>query len=113
MDWNMVLGAAYWIAMILLGGLALLFQGSATLRGKATALIAQAEETFQDSTQSGGVKFEWVVTQLYALLPAPLHMIVTRAMVERLVQATFDSIEAYAKLQLKRLTDGKDGGSRT
>lgn len=91
------------LALLTLGLAALYFKASGDLRAKTAALITEAEETYKDTAKAGGEKFAWVVDNLYALIPAPLRIIITRAMVERIVQSTFDAIAAYAKTQLDRI----------
>ena len=95
--------AAKWLALLLLGfGLAYYRAGS-RLRGAVGGLIAEAERAYGEG--SGGAKFRWVCDALYGVLPAPLRAVITRPMIERLVQNTFDAMAAYAKMQLDRLLD--------
>ena len=89
---------------LLFGGLALWYQGNAKISGWVAALIEQAEELYGDLTKAGGFKFNWVVGQLYDLLPLAVRPFVPRSLIEQIVQTTFDAIEGYAKMQLDRLT---------
>lgn len=86
------------------GGLALWYQGNAKISGRVAALIRRAEELYSDLTHAGGVKFEWVVDQLYELIPLAVRPFIPRKLVERIVQTTFDAIEGYARMQLDSLT---------
>ena len=38
-------------------------------------------------------------------MPAPLKLIFTRELVERIIQAVFDEVQAFAVKQLDKLTD--------
>ena len=94
------------VLLALLGGLALWFKGSGTLRGLAAELILEAEEYYKDVTKAGGEKFEWVVSSLYQYLPAVIRPFIPRTVVETIVQTTFNAVEQYAKLQLDKLSGG-------
>lgn len=102
-------GSAYDIIMLVIalvvGGFALYFKYNKNLATKATQFIAMAEEMYKDVTKAGGQKFEWVVDQLYSIIPAPLKILFTREMLSTLVQKTFDAIEQYAKLQLDKVSN--------
>ena len=106
MDMEMIIQIGSTVLMVVFGGLALWFRGNQKLSGMAAALIAEAEALYQDATKAGGEKFEWVVSSLYAALPAVIRPFVSRGLVESVVQATFDAVEGYAALQLDKLTKG-------
>lgn len=95
------------IAMVVLGAAAVYYNANAKLKAKTTALIAQAEDTYKDTTKAGGLKRGWVVDRLYELIPIPLRVIITRDMIEAIVQNTFDEITKYAKLQLDKVFAGE------
>lgn len=110
MHLEMIIEILRLLALLVLGLAALYFKTCTDLRAKTAALITEAEETYRDSAKAGGQKFAWVVDNLYALLPAPLRLIIPRAMVERMVQSTFDAVAAYAKTQLDRIFAGEGMG---
>lgn len=99
---------------LLVGGLVLYFKFSskaqtkakqvqetiAQITAQAVIFIKEAEETYKDTTDKGGEKFEFVVNKLFDIVPAPLHSIITIDMIEDIVQSTFNEIEEYVKLQL-------------
>lgn len=94
-----------WAAILLLGGLSLYFKSKAALTEKVSGLIVQAEDTYKSATKSGGQKMNWVVDHLYIYVPIWLRPLITRSVIERIVQFVFDNIEAYAKMQLDKLVD--------
>ncbi len=79
------------IGYLVLGGIALYLNTKGNLKGKAAAFITEAEEAYKDATNAGGVKFEYVVDKLYALVPAALKIFITRKMLAQIVQGTFDA----------------------
>ena len=93
-----------YLCALVLGGLALWYQGNAKIGGRVAALIRRAEELYSDLTHAGGIKFEWVVGQLYELIPLAVRPFVPHNLIEQIVQTTFDAIEGYAWMQLDRLT---------
>ena len=58
---------------------------------------------YKDTTKAGGLKHEYVVTQLYNLLPAPMRIFFTKDMMEQIVDNAFEAIESYAKKQLDKI----------
>lgn len=119
MDLKMVLEGAKIVITLVCGGLALYFKFSkkaqtkakkiqetfANITAQAVIFIKEAEEDYKDFTNAGGKKFDQVVTKLYGLVPDPLKSIVTREMIEEIVQSTFDQIEEYAAIQIDKLID--------
>lgn len=99
-----ILEACKWIALVAFGGLALYFKYNTALKDRVTGAINEAEEAYKDQTQAGKTKFNFVVDTIYGWLPAILRPIFTRSIVEQIVQATFDQMQAYAVKQLDRLT---------
>ena len=97
-----------------LGGIALYFKHSLTAQKKAKeiqatlnqvkdntmVMIARAEEAYVDTTKAGGRKFEYVVTRLYDMVPVALRGIITREMIEDIVQSTFDEMQTFVQTQL-------------
>lgn len=52
----------------------------------------------------GKEKMEYVVTELYRLIPIPYRSIFNKSFIEKLVQKAFDKIEDYAKKQVNKKT---------
>ena len=107
------------LIMLGCGGLALYFKFStkaqtkakeiqeliAQITAQAVVYIAEAEKDYKDTTQSGGKKFEQVVSKLYDLVPDALHGIITKEMISEIVKSTFDEIQEYVRLQLDNSID--------
>lgn len=91
------------VLMVLFGSLSLYFKTKNNLLHKASELITNAEELYRDTTKAGGKKFEWVVEQLHALIPAPLRMVFSKELLGSIVQGAFDLIQRYAKMQLDKV----------
>lgn len=72
----------------------------ADITAKAVIFIKEAEANYKDTTNAGGQKFEEVVTKLHDLIPDGLDKIITREMIEDIVQSTFDEIQEYMKTKL-------------
>lgn len=75
------------------------------ITARAVIYIREAEENYKDTTKAGGEKFAQVVDKLYALVPEGLNKIVTREMIEEIVQSTFNEIEEYARTILDKAVD--------
>lgn len=122
MNFQDIYNALITLVAVIVGGLSLYFKTSAKAQAKAkeiqdtTALILakavvyirEAEENFKDETNAGGKKFNEVVNKLYSLVPVSLRPIITRQMIKKIVQSTFDEVEKYVKLQLDEAIDKLD-----
>ena len=75
------------------------------ITARAVIYIREAEEHYKDTTKAGGEKFAQVVDKLYALVPKGLNKIITREMIEEIVQSTFNEIEEYARTTLDKAVD--------
>lgn len=114
MDLLQVLDLLKSVGVLLCGGLAIYFKFStkaqtkakqiqetiANITAKTVIFIKEAEENYKDTTNAGGQKFEEVVTKLHDLIPDGLDKIITREMIEDIVQSTFDEIEQYVATKL-------------
>lgn len=112
MDLQAILSVLGTIGTVLLGALSIYLKTSAKAKTKAkeiadkigeitaqaVVLIAEAEKEYKNWT--GGEKFTRVVDQLYALVPEGINMIITRDMIEEIVQSTFDQIKEYATAKM-------------
>ena len=67
---------------------------------KAAIFIVEAEKAYQDVSNAGGQKFDYVVDKLYSLVPDFAKFIITKEMIGEIVQNTFDQIEEYVSTQL-------------
>ena len=122
MDANTLLEGAKIALTVVFGGLALYFKYSAKAQAKAKVaqetiskvtadaviFIKEAEEQYKDTTKAGGEKFKEVVNRLYGVVPQPLQGIITKKMVEEIVQSTFNEIEQYVQLQLDKAIENTD-----
>nr|WP_312579170.1 hypothetical protein [Sedimentibacter sp.] len=90
------------ILAIILGAASAYYHENEKIRNVSIKYIAQAEDMYKDATKAGGQKFEWVVDSLYKVVPAPFKVLITKSIVEKIVQSTFDGLEEYAKLQLEK-----------
>lgn len=119
MEHTQVLEVLKTLLTVLCGGFALYFKFStkaqtkakqvqetiAKITAQAVVFIKEAEEDYKDTTNTGGYKFNQVVTKLHSLVPSQLQGIITQEMIAEIVQRTFDEIEGYVKLQLDNTVD--------
>lgn len=125
MDLQNILSALSTIGMLILGAFSIYLKTSAKAQTKAkeisdkiseiiaqaVVLIAKAEEEYKDWT--GGEKFNAVVTELYELVPEVLRGIITRDMIEDIVQSTFDEIKKYATAKMDEAVEKIDVSDNT
>lgn len=105
MDIELILRVVLMALTVIFGALSAYFCQNEKLRNMSVKYIAEAEEMYKDMTKAGGVKFNWVVETLHNLVPAPLKLFITKPLIEKIVQSTFDSIEQYAKMQIEKAID--------
>lgn len=99
---EMITQIALLLLTITFGAVSAYLSENQKLRNGAVKYIAQAEELYCDTTKAGEIKFAWVVDNLYRIIPAPLKMVISKSLVEKIVQNTFDGINKYNKVQLEK-----------
>lgn len=90
---------------VMLGALSAYLRTNEKIINSSIKYITEAEEMYKDVSKAGGQKFTWVVDTLYNMVPRPLRIVITKKCVEKMVQASFNSIEAYAKTQIDKAVD--------
>lgn len=102
MDLDLIMKFVVPLIAILLGAASAYYHENEKIRNSSIKYIAQAEDMYKDTVKSGGQKFQWVVETIYDIVPVPFKIILTKKMIEKIVQSTFDGLEEYAKLQLEK-----------
>ena len=102
-----------WLALFTLGAASIYYQTNTKISCYVAKLIDEAEHVYEDTSKSGGEKFEWVVNALYGMIPMLLKPFITRQVLENLVQSTFVAMEQYALTQIGRLTGTKKDEKQT
>ncbi|MBQ5658750.1 MAG: hypothetical protein IIV02_04370 [Peptococcaceae bacterium] len=105
MDYQVVLQVICTVLVILLGYVSLYLKKRGDLLSMVATVISYAEDKYKDATEAGGEKFTWCCEKLYAGIPVWLRPMISYQDIEKLVQSTFDEIEAYANLQLNNFVD--------
>jgi hypothetical protein len=82
----------YTVVLVVLGFLVSYYKANAKFRSFVATLINDAESL----SKTGPEKKDWVVSQIYAILPAWLKPILTKTILSMIVQGTFDSMKQYA-----------------
>lgn len=109
MDLNSILDVLQWVAYFVLGGLAIYMNVSGKAKGLKTALtdfitnvvvfINQAED---ENEKIGEEKKAEVVEKIYSMLPKTAQKIITKELIDEVVQGVFDEVKAYAVKQLDK-----------
>lgn len=90
---------------VIFGALSAYLRTNEKIINSSIKYITEAEEMYKDVSKAGGQKFTWVVDTLYNMVPRPLRVVITKKCVEKMVQGTFNGIEAYAKTQFDKAVD--------
>lgn len=72
------------------------------IRYKIKSSCEDAINNAEDSGESAEGKLELAVEQVYAIIPAIVKPIFTKAIVRQMVQATFDKIKAFAEKEKEK-----------
>lgn len=78
---------------------------NATIKEKIVEFIGKAEEEYKDVTDSGGLKFQYVVSKIYDYIPKAIKPFFPKSSVENLVQKIFDFIKIYSKTKLDEFVE--------
>ena len=79
-----------------------------TLSLYASRYINKAEAKYINDYKSGETKFNYVVEKLVAMIPENLRGAIDEDEVKRLVQDSFDQLEAYAFSQIDKILSKED-----
>ena len=90
---------------VIFGALSAYLRTNEKIKESSIKYITEAEEMYKDVSKAGGQKFNWVVDTLFNMVPSPLRIIFTKPCIEKIVQSTFNGIEAYAKTQIDKAID--------
>jgi hypothetical protein len=90
---------------VIFGALSAYLRTNEKIMNSSIKYITEAEEMYKDVSKAGGQKFTWVVDTLYNMVPRLLRVVITKKCVEKMVQGTFNGIEAYAKTQIDKAVD--------
>lgn len=91
------------VLTVIVGGVGLYFKSNARLNSTVSGLIAAAESE-TSGLVNGGQQFQWVVGQLYRLIPTPIRPFIPEAVIATLVQNAFNQIKMYAKAKADQAT---------
>lgn len=89
------------VLTVIVGFLATYFKGNSKLYSRVASYIALAEATYTDAS-SGGLKMQYVIGRLYALIPAVIRPFIPESVIQTIVQTVFDQVAAYATKQLDK-----------
>lgn len=81
------------------------------VKSKINAAVSGSINDVENLDINGEAKKAEAVAQLSALVPAVLKPFISEKMLDAIVQAAFDKIESYAKIQIKKKTALLDGDS--
>lgn len=77
-----------------------------TLSKKAVEYIAKAEDLYKDIEKSGQAKAAYVLDEIYTkYVPSDVQQLITKEMVEELIQNRFNDMQNFAAVQLDQLLD--------
>lgn len=105
MDIKVILDVLGYVLSICLGGVALYIKGKKTITDNAVKYINEAEEGYQNLVIAKGEKFDYVVDNIYNLIPTVVRPFVTKDLVAIIVQNIFDQMESYAVKQADKIVD--------
>ena len=91
-----VLTIVFNILWVLFGFIMIYFKTKTNIVDLALDKIKDAEIMYKDTMKAGSQKQAYVVDFIYSVLPAPMRLIFGKEVIQSLVQATFDSMQAYA-----------------
>lgn len=105
MNFDLILNLILTCGVLLFGGFCVYVRQNVNLKAAAEKAIIAAENAYKDTTKAGGYKFKYAVNMVHSSLPAPLRLIISKDIVETVIQNTFNYMENYAKTQLDKLVD--------
>lgn len=93
------------VLTVVFGFLSIYIKTKTQVVEKAAEAINHAETAYQSYTNVSSEKMQYAIDWLMQFVPAPLKLIFTRELMERIVQAVFDEVQAFAIKQLDKVVD--------
>lgn len=103
--WAEALAVVETVGILAAGFVVSYFKTSTKFRGFIAQLIADAEVKYAYAEKAGKQKMNWVIEQLYSIIPAPIKLLFSEERLRAFVQEVFESISEYAKIQCDRAVD--------
>lgn len=91
----------YTLVLLAFGFLVSYYKTNAKFKGYISTLINNAESMESDNP----AKKEWVVNEIYSILPAWLKPVLNKTVLGMIVQSVFDSMKEYATKLMNKATD--------
>ena len=96
-----VFEAAKYIAMLILGAVSVYYQSNARLREISGKYIAAAQVLYKDKAK----RLDWVVNEIYRVVPTAIRPFLTKARVKAIMQSMFEGSKAYREAWQKSLDE--------
>lgn len=94
-----IIEAVKYIAILILGAASVYYQSNARLREISSKYIATAQVLYKDKEQ----RLDWVVNEIYGIVPAAIRPFLTKVRVKAIMQSVFDGSKAYREAWQKSL----------
>lgn len=112
MDWNAILDVLQWVLYFVLGGLAIYMNVSGKAKGLKQALtdfvtniVIYINEAEDEHDKIGAEKKAEVVAKLYDMLPKTAQKIISKDLIDEVVENVFQEVKAYAVKQLDKAVE--------
>lgn len=112
MDWNAILDVLQWVLYFVLGGLAIYMNVSGKAKGLKQALtdfvtniVIYINEAEDEHDKIGAEKKSEVVAKLYDMLPKTAQKIISKDLIDEVVENVFQEVKAYAVKQLDKAVE--------
>ena len=102
MNWYQIIMT---ILTVVFGFLSIYVKTRTNVVEKATEAINCAETAYRDYTNVSSKKMEFAIDWVMQYVPAPLKLIFTRELVEKIIQAVFDEVQEFATKQLDKIVN--------
>ncbi|MEA5136355.1 MAG: hypothetical protein VB035_09470 [Candidatus Fimivivens sp.] len=94
-----IIEAVKYIAILILGAASAYYQSNARLREISSKYIATAQVLYKDKEQ----RLDWVVNEIYGIVPTAIRPFLTKVRVKAIMQSAFDGSKAYREAWQKSL----------
>lgn len=93
--------AVKYIAMLILGAVSVYYQSNTRLREISGKYIAAAQVLYKDKEK----RLNWVVDEIYGVVPTAIRPFLTKARVKAIMQSMFEGSKAYREAWQKSLDE--------
>lgn len=102
MDWYKIITT---VLIVIFGYFVSYLKTKNNLLDEAKNAVNYAEKEYEDTMNAGSEKMSWAIDYLYGLVPTIIKPLITKDVLQSIIQTVFDGMKMFADYQLDKIID--------